>query len=150
MKTFSEKVYEARKLMGFSRKVLGQLIGVSERSIYAYEKCTVRPRPSVIRKLADALQVSPLYLDNDEVEDPLYGIERKEYINEAAARFGEKAAKEINFLLERNTALFAGGDVDQEGKDAFFDALANAYFDCKAEAKKRYGRKYTTKPNNPK
>ena len=145
MKALSEKIYEARKLMGFNRKDLGQLVGVSERSIFSYEKRDVRPRPSVIRKLADTLQVSPLYLDNDDIEDPLYGIERKGYINEAAARFGEKAAKEINFLLERNTALFAGGDIDQEEKDAFFDALANAYFDCKREAQIRYGRK-----NNPK
>ena len=141
MKALSEKIYDARKLMKFSRKELGQLVGVTERSIYAYEKMTVRPRPSVIRKLADVLQVSPLYLDNDDIDDPLYGIERKEYINEAAARLGEKAAKELNFLMERNTAVFAGGDIDQEEKDAFFDALANAYYDCKREAQRKYGRK---------
>ena len=147
MKALSDKIREARKLMGFSRKELGQLVGVSDRSIYAYEMSTVRPRPSVIRKLAETLQVSPLYLDDDEIEDPLYGIEKKGYISETAARFGEKAAKEINFLLDRNTALFAGGDIDQEEKDAFFDAIANAYFDCKREAQKKYGRKNNSKHN---
>ena len=145
MKPLSEKLLDARKLMGFSRKELGDLVGVSDRSIYAYEMMTVRPRPTVIRKLADALQASPLYLDDDEVDDPLYGMERKDYIADAAERYGEKAAKEMNMLLERSNALFAGGEIAQEAKDTFFDALASAYYSCREEAKKRYGHKNARK-----
>ena len=141
MKPLSEKIFEARRQMRFSRKKLGELVGVSERSIYTYEMVSARPRPSVIRKLADVLQVSALYLDNDDIEDPFFGIERNNHINEAVSRFGEKAAKELNSLLDRNTAVFAGGDLDQEAKDAFYEALTNAYFDCKREAQKKFGRK---------
>ena len=44
-------------------------------------------------------------------------------------------------LLAANTALFAGGELSQEQKDAFFEAVTKAYFACKGEAKKKYGRK---------
>ena len=132
--------------MKFSRKELAELVGVSQRSVYTYEMMDVKPRPAVIRKLADALQVSPLYLDDDEIDDPLYGIERKKYIEEAAARYGEKAAKEVNSIIERSSALFAGGEMPQEDKDKFFDALASAYYRCREEAKRRYGRKNSEKP----
>jgi len=141
MHILSEKLYNARKLIGYSRKELSEMVGVSPRSIYTYEMMGVKPRPAVIRRLADVLQVSPIYLDNEDIFDPLYGIERKEYIKEAAARFGEKAARELNSLLERSTALFAGGEIPQEDKDLFFDALASAYYRSKDEAKRRYGRK---------
>ena len=146
MKTLADKLLNARKLMGFSRKELAELVGVSQRSIVTYEMNDVKPRPAVIRKLAEALQISPLYLDDDEINDPLYGIERKKYIEEAAARYGEKAAREVNALIERSTALFAGGEMPQEDKDKFFDALASAYYRCREEAKRRYGRKNGGKP----
>jgi transcriptional regulator with XRE-family HTH domain len=141
MQILSGKLLNARKLIGYSRKELAEMVGVSPRSIYTYEMMTVKPRPAVIRRLADTLQVSPLYLDNDGIFDPLYGIERKEYVEEAAKRFGEKSARELNSILERSTALFAGGDIPQEDKDLFFDALASAYYRSKDEAKRRYGRK---------
>jgi len=47
----------------------------------------------------------------------------------------------VEALLAQNAALFAGGTLDQEGKDAFFEAVMKAYLTCKEEAKKTYGRK---------
>ena len=44
-------------------------------------------------------------------------------------------------LLERNAALFAGGELSEEAKDAFFTAVTKAYLECKEQAKKTYGRK---------
>ena len=137
MKTFAEKIQEARKLMKLSRSELGFLAGVSDRSVYAYEMMGVKPRRPVIRKLADVLQVSELYLEDDDVVDPLQGIERKEHREATAARYSEKAAKEFNLILELTSTLFAGGDIPQEDKDKFFDALASSYYICKEEARKR-------------
>lgn len=141
MKTFSEKVREARNLLGLSQERLGSLVGVSMRSIIKYEVKGVHPRPAILRKLADALQVSPDYLDIDEIQDPLYGIEKKEFVEEARNRFGDKAAKEMNFLLERNIALFAGGEINQEAKDAYFESVMKAYLTCKEEARSVFGHK---------
>ena len=137
MKTLAEKIQEARKLMKLSRSELGFLAGVSDRSIYAYEMMGVRPRKVVIKKLAEVLQVSALYLVDDEVTDPLQGIEREEDRKATASRFSEKAAKEFNLILELTSTLFAGGDIPQEDKDKFFDALASSYYICKEEARKR-------------
>ena len=48
-------------------------------------------------------------------------------------------------LLDRNMAFLAGGDVDQEAKDAFFDALMTAYVTCKNEARQKFGAKESKK-----
>jgi transcriptional regulator with XRE-family HTH domain len=141
MKSFAEKVREARDLLNLNQQQLGDLTGVSKRSIAAYETEGVIPRPRMIRKLAEVLNVSDAYLDNDDIEDPTYGMRKTDYIEETRARFGDKAAKEISFLLERNTALFAGGAVSQEAKDAFFEALMKSYLICKEQAREAYGHK---------
>ena len=141
MKTFSEKLREARKMLGLSQEKLGDLVGVSMRTIIKYEIEGVRPRPFALRRLAEALQVSPDYLDVYEIQDPLYGLQKKEYVEEARERFGNKAAKEMDFLLERNTALFAGGELNQDAKDAYFESIMKAYITCKEEARKTFGRK---------
>ena len=141
MKLFSEKVREARLLLNLTQEELGKLVGVSKRAVLAYETAGVLPRQNVKLKLAEALRVSVDYLDKDEIEDPTYGLEKTEYVEETRERFGSKAAKEIDFLLERNSALFAGGALDQEAKDTFFEAVTKAYWAAKEEARKTYGRK---------
>jgi len=141
MKQFSEKVREARRLLNLTQEELGKLVGVSKRAIVAYEADGVLPRRNVKLKLAEALRVSVDYLDHDEIEDPTYGLDKTEYVEETRERFGNQAAKEIDFLLERNKALFAGGSFDQEAKDAFFAAVTKAYWAAKEEARKTYGRK---------
>ena len=45
------------------------------------------------------------------------------------------------FGTAANTALFAGGELSQEQKDLFFEAVTKAYFACKSGAKEKYGRK---------
>lgn len=140
MKQFSEKIREARRLLNLTQEELGKLVGVSKRAIAAYESSGVLPRRNVRLKLAEVLRVSIDYLDHDEVEDPTYGLDKTEYVEETRKRFGNKAAQEIDFLLERNTALFAGGSLDQEAKDAFFAAVTKAYWAAKEEARKVYGR----------
>lgn len=141
MKPFAEKVAEARKLLGISQIQLAEKIGTSNRTISSYEISESRPHRKMLLKLAEALEVSPEYLENDEIEDPMYGIEKTPYIEEARSRFGNKAAKEMDELFERNRTLFAGGALSQEAKDSYFEALMRTYLDCKAEAKLKFGRK---------
>lgn len=145
MKTFSDKVREARRAIGLTQEQLGEKIGITKRSVIAYENAGVRPRGNVLRNLAAELQVSVDYLLNDEIDDPMHGIEKGRYMEEARALFGERAATEVGELLEKNTALFAGGSVSQEAKDAFFEAVMKAYITCKEESRKTYGRK---RPDN--
>ncbi len=139
--TFSEKVRNARDLLSMNQEDLANLVGVSRRSVVAWETAGAIPHGWRMNKLAEILQVSADYLRSDDITDPLYGIEKKEYIDEARSRFGEKAAKEMDYLLERNAALFAGGEISQEAKDAYFEAVTKAYFACKEEARKSFGKR---------
>ncbi len=77
MKTFSEKVREARQSLKLTQEELGALIGVSKRAVLAYETQGVRPRQNVKVKLAEALRVSTDYLDRDEIDDPTYGWKKQ-------------------------------------------------------------------------
>ena len=141
MKTFSEKVKEARVSLGISQPQLGKKIGLSVRSVIAYEKGEKKPRPASMLKLAKALGVSVKFLSDDECEDPMADIEKDDYIAEARERYGAAGAKNMDELLSANTALFAGGELSQEQKDAFFEAVMKAYITCKEEARRRFGKK---------
>ena len=141
MKTFSEKVKEARVSLGISQPQLGKKIGLSVRSVIAYEKGEKKPRPASMLKLAKALGVSVKFLSDDECEDPMADIEKDDYIAEARERYGATGAKSMDELLSANTALFAGGELSQEQKDAFFEAVMKAYITCKEEARRKFGKK---------
>lgn len=141
MKNFAEKVREAREILGWSQKKLAEAVEVSPKIITGYEKGKSKPRGTTARKLAKALGVSIDYLLNDEIEDSKHGIEKDPFVEATNERFGPRAAREADSLLERNMALFAGGALDQEAKDVFFESVTKAYWTAKEEARKTYGRK---------
>ena len=134
---FSDKLREARKLRKLSQEELGKMTGVSRRSVIAWENAEVLPRAKTMKKIAESLQVSLEYLKHDEITDPLHGVTTKDYLDETRERYGEKAAQELDFLLERQRVFFAGGEISQDAKDAFFEAVVRAYMACKDEAKRK-------------
>lgn len=140
MKPFSEKVKSARSELGLSQKQLAELVGVSTRSIQVYERGEKMPRRSTMFRLAKALKVSVKFLSDDDCKNPLEDIDKDGYIEEAWKNYGPRGANDIDQLLADNTALFAGGELSQEQKDAFFQAVMTAYVTCKEEAKKKFGR----------
>ncbi len=141
MEAFARKLKDARSAKELNQEELGELVGVSRRSINAYEKGAAIPRKKTIRALAKALGVSVEYLTNDGITDRSFSMEMDYLVEEASSRFGSKGAAEVEDLLKQNVALFAGGSLSEEGKAAYYEALSNAYFACKAEAKKKYGKK---------
>ena len=141
MKPFSQKVKDARNELGLSQTQLGEAAGVSLRTILAYEKGEKTPRPATMLKLAKALKVSVKFLSDDECDNPVEDIEKDGYIEEARERYGAQGVRDMDALLADNAALFAGGELSQEQKDAFFQAVMTAYVTCKEEAKAKFGRK---------
>ena len=141
---FADKIKYQREQLQLTQQDLADAVGISKRAVAAYESENAVARKSTMRKLAQVLHVSYDYLMNEDVTDPSYGIEKMEYIDQARSRFGHKGAKEINELLEANQSLFAGGDLDEEAKDVFYQAVTKAYLMAKMEAKKTYGRKKKT------
>ena len=141
MKTFSEKVKDARLQLGLSQTQLGEAVGISLRAIVSYEKGEKKPRPGTMLKLAKVLGVSVKFLSDDTCENPMEDIEKDGYIEEAREKYGANGSRDVDKLLADNAALFAGGELSQEQKDAFFQAVITAYVTCKEEAKVKFGRK---------
>ena len=138
MKALSEKISDARYTLGISQTELGEKVGVSLRSILAYEKGESTPRKNIILKLAKGLGVSVKYLTDENCENPLEDIEKDGYIEEARERYGAKGARDLNALISENCALFAGGDLSFEEKEVFFEAMTKAYIACKEEAREKF------------
>ena len=141
MKSFAEKLVARRAELGLSQAELSAKAGIGKRTITSYETDGRIPQPAQLYKLAKALGVSPEYLKTEEIADPLYGAESMDYIESARRRYGARRSGDVETLLRANTALFAGGEITEEAKDAFFQAVMKAYIDCKEEAKNTYGRK---------
>ena len=139
--TFSDKIKRAREVAKLTQNELAQEIGVSQRTIASYESGGAKARRSTTEKLARALKVSVKYLSDDNCLDPLEDIEKDEYIDQARALYGAKGVRDMDELLRDNAALFAGGELSQEQKDAFFNAVMTAYVTCKEEASRKFGRK---------
>lgn len=141
MKSFAEKVKDARNELGLTQAQLGELCGVSGRAIQTYEKAEKMPRQATMLKLAKALHVSVKFLTDDECDNPLEDIEKDGYIEEARERYGAKGVRDVQSLLDENQALFAGGELSEEQKDEFFQAIMAAYLTCKEESKKKFGKR---------
>ena len=143
MATFAEKVLAARSELGLTQSGLGEAAGVSLRTILDYEKGKKMPRQATLLKLAKALQVSTRFLTDESCDDPLADIEKDGFIAEARERYGARGARDVDRLLDENVALFAGGELSQEQKDKFFNAIMTAYVTSKEAAKETFGRKKT-------
>ena len=141
MKTTGEKIREGRANLGITQTELAEKIGVTLRTISKYEKQGVMPRGANLQKLAEVLGVSIAYLSNDEIVDPNYGLEEAPYIESARAAYGRKGATDVEQLLTQTRALFDGGDVPEQDKELFFQAVTEAYFANKQRASEKFTRK---------
>ena len=138
---FKDKVKEHRGRLGLSQKQLAEKAGIGFRTIVTYESGERFPQPAQLYKLARALEVSTEYLRDDSIEDPSYGIERMDYVEEVRHRSGNKEATDLEKMLKENQAMFAGGEISDEAKVDYFNALMEAYVECGAAAKVKFGRK---------
>ena len=141
MKEFAAKLRDARAELGISQTELGEKVGVSLRSILAYEKGESVPRQSTLLNLAKVLKVSVKFLTDDACTNPVEEIEKDGYIEAAREKFGAQGVRDVDALLKENVALFAGGELSQSEKDVFFEALTKAYITCKEEARLKFGKK---------
>lgn len=139
MVSFGDKVKERRGFLGLTQKQLAEKAGIGFRTIVTYESGERFPQAAQLYKLAKALEVSTEYLKNDEIEDPAYGLDRMEYVEQMRQDGGTREAVSLETLLAQNQAMFAGGTVSEEAKDAYFQAVMKAYLECKEAAKATFG-----------
>lgn len=139
--TFGEKLKTVRLSLNLSQSELSEKTGISERSLYTYEQTGILPRSNNLRKLADALNVSVSYLLDEQETDPNKDIDHDIFIANSKNQYGYKGAHEATELLSRASALFAGGELDDEAKELFFQSLMEIYLDSKQEARNKFSPK---------
>lgn len=140
--TFGDKLINARLSLNLSQAELGEKAGVSERSIYSYEQTGTFPRMRVLKKLAEALNVTIAYLLDDKETDKLKSIDEEMFLANAKNEYGFKGAKEAQAVLDKASALFAGGELDDDAKDIFFQSLMEVYLESKADAREKFAPKH--------
>ncbi|MBP2028124.1 transcriptional regulator with XRE-family HTH domain [Acetoanaerobium pronyense] len=148
---FGEKIKELRKKRGFSQSELAEKIGVTQKTICNYENGTRFPKgQKIINGFADIFDVSIDYLlDDTEIDSNKQNIKieyKDEFISTAKENFGYKGKKEAENLLEKTAAIFSGGSLSDEDKDAFFQSITELYFDAKSKSRKKYGKKGIGEP----
>lgn len=136
--TFGEKIRNARNALNLSQMELAEKADITERSIYSYEQTGVLPRTPIIKRLADALNVTVTYLLDDEETDMQKNIDQELFIANAKNEYGSKGAREASEVLSRATALFAGGELEDDAKEIFFQSLMEVYLESKAEAREKF------------
>lgn len=136
--TFGEKLINARLALNLSQSELAEKVGVSERSIYSYEQTGTLPRTKVLKKIAEALNVSIAYLVDDEETDKQKNIDEEIFLANAKNEYGHKGAREAQAVLDKAAALFAGGELDDDAKDIFFQSLMEVYLESKADAREKF------------
>lgn len=138
---FKDKVREHRAELGLSQIQLAKKAGIGFRSVVFYEAGERFPHYAQLYKLAKALGVSTEYLKDDSIEDPTYGLDRMEYVEEMRKAGGKSEAMDLEEMLKANQALFAGGEISDEAKVDYFNAIMQAYVECGAAAKVKFGHK---------
>lgn len=116
---FGDQLKRLRLRAGFSQKELAGKTGLSVRSIQNYESNSRHPKDvEILGRLASALGagVSELMPGGGV---PLLGVDA---------------------LVSELQALFAGGELGEEDKEAVFRAISDAYLDAR-EKNRKYGKK---------
>ena len=99
MKSFTEKVKEHRGQLGLSQQELADKAGIGVRTLTYYECGKRFPQAAQLYKLAKALGVSTEYLKNDEIEDPSYGMDRMDYVEEMRRQGGRRESLDLEAML---------------------------------------------------
>lgn len=138
---FSEKLRLLREEHNLSQIELAKKIGITERTIYNYETNDRVPKIDVVTKIAHIFGVTVDALAGDQEPTSSPGIDKEAFLQTAKRHYGSRGKKEAEALLERASALFAGGDLDEDAKEEFFQSLTNAFLIAKKEARNKFGRK---------
>ena len=129
---FSVKLKELRQRESMTQAEFASALGVTSRVIIYYETGQRIPKDmGFYKKVSEKFKV------------PLESLlsEREEFVVNAYAEGGIGEKRKAEALVAEAGALFAGGALTDEDKDAVFYALQEAYWFAKKENKKKYAKR---------
>jgi len=130
---FGEKVKELRMKKNMSQPELAKQLGVSTRTIAAYEGCNSYPRrQEVYEKLAAIFEVSIDYLRT----------ESESFLTDAGEKYGRRGQLQAEEILAQTAQLFAGGTLSEEDAASFYIDMQRIFWDAKDRAQKHTPKKY--------
>ncbi|MCL2697904.1 MAG: helix-turn-helix domain-containing protein [Oscillospiraceae bacterium] len=129
---FSDRLKELRQRENMTQAEFAAALGVTSRAIIYYETGQRIPKDMVFYKKV-----------SEQFKMPLESLlnEREEFVANAYAEGGVVEMRKAEALVAEAGALFAGGSLSDEDKDAVFYALQEAYWFAKTENKKKYAKK---------
>ena len=131
-----DKIRAARKRAGFTQKELAGKVEVTTRCIQYYESNIRKPQTTeMIIKLAAALGEDVNYFLSDRELEIMR--ENEMFLGEAESKYGKSGKAQAKQIIENAQALFAGGELAEEDKEAFFQAITELYFDSKKNNTKK-------------
>lgn len=122
--TFGEKVKALREQQGWTQKELAERLHVSTRTVVSYERGQSYPKQrKVYATLATLFSVDVNYLYTEHEEESAF----------AKTSSTTEQEEEVSRLLRQARAMFSGGSLSEEDKDAVMRALQEAYWDARKE-----------------
>lgn len=126
---FAKQLKQHRLALEMSQQDFAKFVGIPFRTYQNYECGHRYPKNmEVINKVAVALNVT--------VED-LLGPSGG-YIVEAGEKGNSRDQRRMAQMVTQLSAMFAGGEIDQESKDAAMAALNDVYWKHKIENRQRF------------
>ena len=123
---FKDKLRELRDARNITQSELAARVGVTTRTLQNYEMGRSYPKnQAVVTKLCFVLGCKP---------SELFSVE-EEFVVEAAEAHGGRGAARAKSIIAQTSALFAGGDLDAEDREAFLRAIMQIYFEANRRAK---------------
>ncbi|MBQ3379796.1 MAG: helix-turn-helix transcriptional regulator [Clostridia bacterium] len=124
---FKDKLKELREDKGMTQSELASFAGVTTRTLQNYEMGRSYPKnQAVVMKLCSVFGCAPSDLFSTE----------DEFVREATETYGSRGTAQAKSIIEQTSALFAGGGLNEDDREAFMQAIMEIYFDSKRKAKK--------------
>ncbi len=115
---FGEKLRLARVNAHLTQAQLAQKLGIAKRTLEGYESGSFYPRK---RKVYDELA-------------ELFQVDKNWFLTEDGDDAEESAKRDMDEVLRSVTALYSGGRLSENDKDALARALMDAYWTAKGKA----------------
>lgn len=151
MSYFGDNLKSIRKAKKVTQEELAGAVGVNKRAIVSYEREGRYPRThDIYEKMAaylgctvddllreNALPAPAAVPEENVAPTPAPAPKDDQFIEEAGQRYGSRGRRQAEEAVNTITGLFAGGDLDEDDRDAVMRAVQDAYWRAK-EVNKKY------------